>query len=120
MTRTKSMIYKETAESRELELYAEHTACVYRNYMAVVENLNRKTSRGVYDREKAVDAFYHVAQYAAQRYADEFDDVRNWFKMFSVADRFTVAVNMRDMYELEYQTRPAEVVDFPNNEETVA
>ena len=94
MKRTKNMIYKETEESRELFLYATNNGKLYRSMVEnVLDNLEKKIKKGVYDKEKAVDAWYYVATEASNRYFKDFG-----YK-FSVTDRFTVAVDMADYYE---------------------
>ena len=85
MKRTKNMIVKETVESRELELYAVNTKRVYNWSVAVVRNLAKKYRKGVFDREKAIDAFYPVATFASDLYGKEFG------YRFSVQDRFTAS-----------------------------
>ena len=59
----------------------------------VVRMLRKKFKKGVYDVNKAVDAWYHVATEASKLYKKEFG------YLFSVADRFTVAT------DLEYHFR---------------
>lgn len=96
MKRTKSMIYKETTESRELFLYATNDGDLYRSMISpIIANLKRKAEKGVYDAEKAVDAFYPVATEASRHYNRDFG------YSFSVTDRFTVAVDMADYYKEE-------------------
>lgn len=93
MTRTKNMIYKETAESRELFLYATNDGRLYtRMITPVIENLRKKAVKGSYDKEKAIDAYYHVATEASKMYNKDFG------YSFSVQDRFTVAVDMESYY----------------------
>ena len=94
MKRTKNMIYNETTESRELFLYATNDGNLYRGMISnVLDNLEKKIKKGIYDREKAVDAWYYVATEASNRYFKDFG------YRFSVADRFTVAVDMAEYYE---------------------
>lgn len=96
MKRTKSMVYKETIESNELYLYTINTGTLYtRSILPTLENLKKKYKKGIYDKEKAIDAFYHISTEAAKMYAKEFcsADFR-----FSVQDRFTVAVEMEAYY----------------------
>ena len=94
MKRTKNMIYKETEESRELFLYATNNGKLYRRMIEnVLDNLEKKVKNGIYDREKAVDAWYYVATEASNNYFKDFG-----YK-FSVTDRFTVAVDMAEYYE---------------------
>ena len=93
MTRTKSMIYKETEESRELFLYATNDGDLYRRMITpVIQNLRKKAKKGIYDKEKAVDAFYYVACEASKMYQKDFG------YSFSVQDRFTAAVDMEESY----------------------
>lgn len=93
MKRTKSMIYHETEESRELFLYATNDGDLYRSMICpIIANLKRKAQKGIYDHEKAIDAFYPVATEASRHYARDFG------YSFSVTDRFTVAVDMAEYY----------------------
>lgn len=96
MKRTKNMIYKETTESRELFLYATNDGNLYRQMATpIINNLRKKAQKGVYDREKAVDAWYSVATEASNKYNRDFG------YSFSVTDRFTAAVDMAEYYEEE-------------------
>ena len=53
MKRTKSMIYKETVESRELLLYATNDGNLYRKMiLPVIENLRKKAIKGIYDKKR--------------------------------------------------------------------
>ena len=93
MKRTRSMIYNETTESRELLLYATNDGELYRQMITpVVNNLRRTASKGWYDSEKAVDAYYRIACEASKRYNRDFG------YSFSVTDRFTAAVDMEKFY----------------------
>ncbi len=99
MKRTKSMIYKPTTESKELFLYAINTSRLY-NYaiVPVVRNLAKKLARGIFDGEKAVDAFFPIATEAAKMYAREFAQNPDWNMIFDVTARFTTASDMVDYY----------------------
>ena len=93
MTRTKSMIYKETVESRELFLYATNEGGLYRRMITpTIESLRKKDVKGNYDKEKAIDAYYYVATEASKMYNKDFG------YSFSVQDRFTAAVDMEEFY----------------------
>lgn len=93
MKRTKSMIYKETVESRELFLYATNDGDLYRRSITpVIENLRKKAAKGQYDKEKAVDAYYYITTEASKRYNKDFG------YSFSVQDRFTAAVDIEEYY----------------------
>lgn len=101
MKRTKSMVYNETTESRELFLYATNDGNLYRSMtQPVIDNLKKKLAKGIYDADKAVDAYYHIATEASNKYHKDFGYA------FSVADRFTVAVDMEAYYK--------EIVEFNN------
>lgn len=94
MKRTKNMVYNPTTEAYELFLYATNDGKLYRRMIeAVLNNLEKKVGKGIYDREKAVDAWYAVANEASKNYEKEFG------YRFSVTDRFTVAVDMAEYYE---------------------
>lgn len=94
MKRTKSMIYKETPESRELYFYAINEGPLYRRMTTpLIVNLKKKAEKGIYDKEKAVDAFYSIACEAAKRYGVEYGG------SFSVQNRFSAAVDMEAYYK---------------------
>lgn len=93
------MSYKPTEEARELFLYATNDGDLYRQMITpVITNLKKKLAKGVYDADKAVDAYYHIATEASNKYYKDFGYA------FGVADRFTVAVDMEAYYreEVEY------------------
>ena len=101
MKRTKTMIYKPTEEARELFLYATNDGDLYRHMTTpVITNLKKKLAKGIYDTDKAVDAYYHIATEASKKYEKDFDYA------FGVADRFTVAVDMEAHYreEIEFES----------------
>ena len=96
MKRTKNMVYNITEESRELFLYATNDGDIYRHMVTpIINNLRKKAAKGIYDKEKAVHAYYNVATEASKKYEKDFG------YRFGVADRFTVAVEMADYYEEE-------------------
>ena len=95
MKRTSSMVYKETVESRELHLYGVNNSKVYKHLKEVEKNLKKKIEKGTYNSDKAVDAFYHVANTASAEYHREFG------YGFSVQDRFTCACDLKDDFEGE-------------------
>lgn len=96
MKRTKSMVYRETDESRELFLYSINKNNVYCKAIApVLKNLNKHCLRGNYDTERAVDAWYRVATIASNEYKKDFG------YSFGVGDRFTVAVELEKRYREE-------------------
>ena len=99
MKRTKSMIVKETEESRELYLYAINDGDIYRqSIVPIVRNLAKKYSKGQFDADKAVDAFYYAAEAAAKKYCREFARTEDAPSVFNVTARFTCASAMVDYY----------------------
>lgn len=99
MKHTKSMVYKPSHESRELYLYATNHGDLYRRQISAIENnLRKKIARGVYDHNRAVDAFYYAADAASRLYNRDFG------YNFSVTDRWTAAVDMADDFILENAT----------------
>ena len=108
MKRTKNMIYKETVESTELLLYTENTSEIYyRHIIPALDNLRKKFKKGTYESNKAVNLWYYVATAAANMYNKEFCGQFN--TVFTVTDRFTVAVELEKKYHEELRL---EVVDF--------
>ena len=93
MKRTKSMVYKETTESRELFLYATNNGDIYRRMITpVIQNMRKKAIKAIYDKEKAINAFYQIACEASKMYEKDFG------YSFSVQDRFTAAADMEETY----------------------
>ena len=77
---------------KELELWVDNDPESYKLKKAVHGVLDRKHARGVYDSEKAVKAFYNVAEYAAKSYAKTFNDSATaWFVTFTTTTRREVA-----------------------------
>lgn len=103
MKKTKSMIYKPSTESRELYLYATNNGDLYRQQIQYIENnLKKKLAKGIYNHDKAAQAFYYAADNASRLYNRDFG------YSFSVTDRWTAAVDMADDFILENAT-PAEL-----------
>ena len=93
MKRTVNMKYNETEESRELFLYATNCGNLYRQRITpAIASLRKKAIKGTYDADKAVDLFYYIATVASDMYNREYG------YRFSVADRFTAAVDMEAYY----------------------
>lgn len=92
MKKTKSMVYNATQEARELFIFATNTRELHTQICAIVHNLARKYSKGIYDAEKAIAAFYPVATAASDLY-------NNWYGYkFSVGDRYTAAADMVEYF----------------------
>lgn len=95
MKRTKSMVYKTSEEARELMLCTVNEAGLYPWIQAVIKSLAKKAKKGVYDSEKAIDAWYPVATEMSKRYYKYFG------YMFTVQERFTAAVDIEEYYRDE-------------------
>ena len=96
MKHTKSMVYRETEESRELFMYSTNNGDLYRQMSsALIKSLRNKAKNGKYDAEKAVDAWYYVATEGSNRY------FKDYGYKFSVTDRYTTAVDMEKYYREE-------------------
>lgn len=94
MKRTKNMIYTPSEEANELFLYTINDGRLYRRMTQnILDNLEKKIKKGVYDREKAVDLWYYLATEASNKYNEDFG------YRFTVKQRFTVAVDMAEYYE---------------------
>lgn len=92
MKRTKSMVYNKTQESTELFFFTTNTESIYPQIQNTVRNLAKKYAKGVYNAEKAIDAFYYIACAASDLY-------KKWYGYgFSVSDRFSAAVDLRDYF----------------------
>ena len=93
MKRTKSMIYNPSIEARELLLVATNKGKLYTSMIVpIVRNMARKMAKGTFDADKAIDAFYHVADAASKQYNKDFG------YLFTVTERFTAAKDMVDYY----------------------
>lgn len=98
MKRTKSMVYNPTTESRELFCYATNHGELYRSMTTpTIDNLKKKHKKGVYDVEKAIDAYYHIVTEASKKYHKDFG------YGFTVTARFTAAVEMEKYYREEVE-----------------
>ena len=96
MKRTKNMTVNPTTESNELFLYAVNTGRLYQQVISVVRNLARKYRKGIYDPDRARDAYYPIACEAAKLYQHEYCSPGD--SIFSVSDRFTAAAEMEEYY----------------------
>lgn len=92
-------IYQPSHEATELTLYANNDYNIYQVIQLVVTNLAKKYAKGVFVREKAIQAFYNVANQAAKSYCLRFGSWSDkYYTMFSVSDRYTCAADLLDNY----------------------
>lgn len=90
MKRSKNMIYENTIETRELELYIDNTRVLYEHLKAIHLMLAKKMNRGIYCHSEAWKAYYKVCNHATELYAKSFG------YRFTTSERYTVAVNLAD------------------------
>lgn len=95
MKRTRSMVYKNSVESHELVLCTVNEAGLYPMIQAVTKSLAKKAKKGVYDSEKAIDAWYPVVTEMSKRYH------KYYGYAFTVQERFTAAVDMEEYFRDE-------------------
>lgn len=83
--------------ARELHLYAMNDGETYRQSLTpIMDNMDGKRQRGIFDAEKAVKAFEYAAEYAARRYCREFGGA--WCGVFNAATRRAAAALLLDDY----------------------
>lgn len=92
MKRTKSMRYNPSENSRELLLCTVNETEMNEVVQAIKGSLHKKYMKGIYDQDKAIDAWYHVATIEAKLYSEHFG---YWF---TVEERFTAAVDLEDYF----------------------
>lgn len=86
--------------SRELELYTENDAELYRQQMTPIEkNLDKKYKNGTYDSEKALVAFTYLVDNSAKKYSKDFSNDGDHKYIFNKATRIATARKLRDNYE---------------------
>lgn len=96
MKRTSSMYYQESAESNDLALFAiNRSEIAYTYTQPIIKALHKRYTQGLYNKEKAIDAYFRVATQAANLYAKIFTG--QGYK-FTVQQRFTVAVYLENYY----------------------
>jgi hypothetical protein len=95
----------ETKESlaSELVTFVDNEGDLYRGQTtSILRNLVTKMARGDYNREKAVEAFMHLAESGAKKYAkDSTGSERGWHEMFPIDVRRLAATHWRDSFEGE-------------------
>ena len=97
MKRTKSMIYKPSDEAQECYIVATNESRLYPMIQAIENNLSKKIVKGIFDAEKATEAFFHVTTEVSKKYLKDFGYA------FTVTERWTAAQDMRDSFLSEYR-----------------
>jgi hypothetical protein len=91
-------------EIGELKLYIDNEGDLYRQQTTpIMKNLATKLAKGIYDRAKAEKLWMYLVESGAKKYEQEFGSQFTsersgvpWHKMFSMADRKTVAKELND------------------------
>jgi len=83
----------ETAAT-ELRLFADNESTLYRQKLAIVENLKKKKRAGRYDAALAPKLWLYWVDAAAKQYSKEFSDGRDWATMFNKPTREFVAAEI--------------------------
>lgn len=87
-------------ETRELTLYALNTREPYERYVVpAIANLARRAKKGTYNRDLALKAWKRVVDAMAKAYARDYDNERNWNRIFSVQDRKDAAEYLEHCYD---------------------
>ena len=88
------------AEAEELALYIKNTSELYHGITkSIIENLKKKARKGVYDKERAIDAWMYAADAGAKMYDKEFGSGRGSLTMFSKSSRRKAAEELARYYE---------------------
>lgn len=94
----------------ELVLYTVNTSHIYKSsIIPICNNLARKLNKGVFDKSKAIKAFYHVAVFATKEYFREFGGADKWYQLANVDTRTAAAAELLDYY-MEYIEEIAETL----------
>src|SRR5579883_686292 len=89
-------------EARELELYIENDAQLYRSQeQPIQKNLITKMAKGIYSHSKAVKLYGYLVQNGAKKYAKEFSVGTDWHQMFPTSVRKEVAERFAKSFETE-------------------
>ena len=98
-------------EARELELFTENDADLYRQRIVpIVKNMQRRMAKGDYESEKAVRLWLYLIDESARKYCQlHGGTVRGCFPK---PCREIVARSMRDHYEMEIKAQGGEM--FPD------
>lgn len=97
MKRTKNMFYNPTEESRELELVTLNDGRLWDRVIdPIINNMEKKAKKGIYNTDKAIEAFYHATTEASNQYYKDFG------YRFTVTERWTASVEVVKYIESEY------------------
>lgn len=93
-------------ETTELKLFIDNDGQLYRQQTtSIIKNLQRKISKGVFDKTKAEKLWMYLVENGAKKYSREYSDGKDWHKMFSMADRRAVAKALNNDFMAEQGVR---------------
>ncbi len=101
-------------------MYAINDGGFYRDKTKpLIESLRKKAKKGEYNVDKAVDAYYDVVCEASKMYEKDFG------YSFSVADRFTAAVDMEKYYRdnevfYDLSSKPSVLESLHKNQDKIS
>jgi hypothetical protein len=89
----------------ELVQYTENEQSIYTQItLPILANLATKKVRGLYDADKAIQAFMYLAEAGAKKYAKEFGgNKKQWHDTFPISVRKAAAAHWRDEFESEFE-----------------
>lgn len=108
MKKTPNMVIKETDESRELALCLANDGRLWSWIMHIKDTLAKHIKKGVYDHERAIEAYYPVATKEAKLYIAEFGSDDGFAQCFDVTARWTAAEDLLCYIEAEYLFKEVE------------
>lgn len=90
----------------ELSLYTVNTSKIYHScIIPVCKHLARKQIKGIYNKDKALKAFYNVVIQALKAFYKEFStyeicaNASKWYELANVATRKEIASYLLDYYQ---------------------
>jgi hypothetical protein len=100
---TESFVAEDRESARELEIYIENDAQLYKSQMlSIFKNLMSKKARGQYQSKLASKLFLYLVDNGAKKYVKEFDAPgAKWNKVFDKATRQQVADSLTRSFEAE-------------------
>jgi hypothetical protein len=92
-----------THEAKELELYIENDADLYRQQTKPIQdNLRRKFKAGKYQHDLAPKLWSYLVENGAKKYCNEFcSNDQKWFQLFTPSIRKEVAQSLADFWLAE-------------------
>src|SRR5712664_388832 len=89
--------------AKELRLFIDNDSQLYHQQVQPIQkNLRTKQARRIYDHEKAVKLYKHLADNGARRYGEEFANSKaEGLRMFSPETRRAVARDLTNSFETE-------------------